>query len=749
MSTATPTRKTLSHGRDGQLSEWYADVARYPVTVPPVHRYEFAPDVPAQATALLSAGARTVFHTLVADQESEQSAYVAHRVVTAAFRHGSPAAAADLTVWLAEHRTLLHREVDALTGHREDGVGGGVRLAVLRERAAIALIGDCWLDIVSQPATQPAPIVNLLFAQHWAHRGAGNPLADQTLRRRRAVENLGVALPHVAAPDFLERAGVHDLTAWHAAFSLGLARMPVSHLPELIGWHCARHLLGVDDRLFGTPSAVPDTVVETLLKESLVIGGDWARRVRTGLHLAVAMEHEHVALLGGLAEQLASMSPEAQVVRIVARHAPYAGRQHGTVRVGGQLLTEALDPENFDAVAFTRSLRDSRQLKPMRDGDTRFLRAIRFGGPMFGIFDEAEAEVFARWTAYVQAGGEPDPDPRPAPPAVTETARWADGVLVETTDVVLAHPPAAPGDREFLHRLVTIERYPNTLRPARALATRILDAAEVLFEHGAGGRYTDATWFDYSAEALVARVEDVYWRKLVEPYSPLTTIPSVDDVIFGQTTFALGSLIDGNWAHRIGGVGRTEERSDQMLLSIYADEMGRGDVRKNHITLMYRTLASMGIELLHIADPAFVEQAELPDSLYGFSLYQLSLALFPDTLHDEILGYNLGIEMFGLGEMRMHEMQKLRGHGFDPCYEEAHLSIDNVSAGHARQSAEIVVAHLDATGRLAGPGAVAAQWRRIWRGYASFGYFVEHQLVQSLAASPTAPQPAPITELTI
>src|SRR5262249_13009315 len=156
-------------------------------------------------------------------------------------------------------------------------------------------------------------------------------------------------------------------------------------------------------------------------------------------------------------------------------------------------------------------------------------------------------------------------------------------------------------------------------------------------------------------------------------------IPSRDEVIFGQKTFALGSMIDGSWAHRIGAVGHDTRCSDDMLYAIYADEMGRGEPAKNHIILIYQVLDSLGIDVPHIRDTEFPDQDELPDHLYGFSLFQLSLALFPDSCYDEILGYNLGIEMFGLGTQRMHEMQKLRHHGFDVAYEEAHLSIDNIS----------------------------------------------------------------------
>jgi Iron-containing redox enzyme len=144
----------------------------------------------------------------------------------------------------------------------------------------------------------------------------------------------------------------------------------------------------------------------------------------------------------------------------------------------------------------------------------------------------------------------------------------------------------------------------------------------------------------------------------------------------------------------------------------------------------------MDVHLPHIRDAAFLGQADLPDDLYGFSLHQLCMALFPDTYFSEILGYNLAIEMFGLGELRLHEVAKLRHYGFDDCYEQAHLTIDNLSAGHSKQAADIIVSYLDEVRRALGEAAVQREWRRVWRGYASLAYFVEHALVKQVTTEP-------------
>lgn len=693
--------------------------------------FEFSAAAWDEATRLCALEPSALFHRLLRDQESEATLLVARRVIDAFAGADLPgddglgADADDIAAHVGTVRTALAEVIGPLAGMDADA-----HEAVLRQRAPIGLLGGCWLDVLSQPATQPSVIVNRLFAQYFVLRGRENPRRSVHQARRRALEGRDIVLPAIGAADFLAKTGARPLTALHASFYVALSRLPANFLPEVVGVHYVFHALGVDDLLFGTAPPLGEPDLREVLSAYLDLAGPAERRrLLTAVRLTLALEREHVGMLAELAAWHEGLSLESKVAEIVVRHAPMAGTQHRHVRVGGRLLAETFADPGLDIAAFLAEFRESR---PVTGEPSRFIEAIKFGGPMFGIFDEREAAVFKAWVESVHAGERPEIEISVNTVGDERASAWA-SALAHSTPADVVRAEARPrDDRELFYRLVNIENFANTLPAAFEHASKVLADAEILWTHGAGGRYTDATWFDYTPEALYERCERVYWDKLIAPYQPLKEIPDRDMVVFLQTTYALGALIDGTWLHRVGNLGHRERPSDAMLFSIYADEMGHGDLRKNHLTLIHTALASMGIRLPHIREAAFMEQGDLPDDLYGFSLYQLCLAMFPGTFYNEILGYNLAIEMFGLGELRLHEIQKLNHYGFDDCYEKAHLTIDNFSAGHTKQAADIIVTYLDGVRRTLGDAVMRQEWRRIWRGYAAYAYFVEHALLKTL-----------------
>jgi hypothetical protein len=694
----------------------------------PVGTFRFSPAAASAAAALLQRSAPELLAALLQDQESEAAQLAALCVLRDTLEHATsdrPARDhAGVRARLAEVREQVAARIRAVRA-----CGDAAQRAALRERAAIALLDTCWLDAVSQPATQPSIIVNRLFAQYWRLKGEGNRFRSAGALRRQELQRSNVDPPGLTETRFVRELAPSAATALHAAFLVALGRFPVSHLPEIVGVHAALQGIGVDHLLFETDGTTDADEALGAFDDYLeLLAGDEAGaalrdRALTACELAAGMELQHTELLVEIAQREQSQPLDAQVARIFARHAPYAGKHHGRVALGNAALVDLLGAPTPDLADLVRRLKQSPYLRPGREGRIPFVQALKFGGPMFGIFSAQEAQVLANWAHGAQAVGDvADAADLPGETnALARLARLREGL---SEAVVLESCPLLD-HRHLLHRMVNAERFPHVLEPARAHAQAQLARAQVLFRTGAAGRFTDASWFDYTPGALEERVESIYWSKLVDPYERLAAVPDRDTVIFGQKVFALGSLVDGSWVARMGRAGRYDDAEDAMLFAIYADEMGRGDLRKNHIALIYRVLESMGVRIPHLRDAAFLEQGEIPDEFYAFPLGQLALGLFADTFYPELIGYNLGIEMFGLGEMRLHEIQKLRRHRFDTSYEETHLSIDNLSAGHARQATDIIILHLDRVALRFGPAAAAQTWRRIWNGYAYFALHAE------------------------
>lgn len=713
-------------------------------TALPNAKFHFSPDVKTALDYWLNEGsAKTLYHLFASDIESETQQLLALQLMETLLSSTKeipkkPEAAKINALITSAKATLRGRAGQLALAKGED------RKIIVRQRALLSLIAGCWLDYVSQPATEPAEVVCLLSGHNFFLKGSGEIADSQQTQRYRQFAEMGITIPAVYTRGILDSLGTLELTAWQAAFWLALSRLPASFLPEVVGFHYAYYRLGFDDELTGsTPPVAPaqlDTLLETFLRHCRQTGEGTVseERMLNAVHLAVELELSHSEMLLELKSQLEQRTQDDRMAEIIRRHLPLAGKQHLRVRLEQRSLAHWLTEEKPDIASFLRALKASPYFRQPSSGTSEcsFQKAIRFGGSMFGIFSPQEAAVMARWivgsqesddiqlTSQAEAGSKQ---------AVLWLHRCRSTSLAQQ---VIWQTASLPDNRELFYRLVNIEHYASHLTLLKERVYQTLQQAEVLFTTGSGGRYTDSSYFEFTPEALLARMEKIYWEKLVQPYERLTDIPDRESVIFSQKLMALGSMIDGAWAHKFGGTLRNHRRADGKMLAIYADEMGLGEYEKNHITLILRVLKSMDITLPHIRDKAFCQQDELPD-IYDFSLHQLAMSLFPDTFYEELLGYNLGIEMLGLGEMRMHEIQKLRRYGFDTIYEEAHLTIDNFSAGHSRQAVDLIIFHLDDIKPGLSDAELQQRWRRIWRGYASFAYYLENDLDKEIAPKNT------------
>ncbi|KAI0895513.1 hypothetical protein F4806DRAFT_84651 [Annulohypoxylon nitens] len=166
----------------------------------------------------------------------------------------------------------------------------------------------------------------------------------------------------------------------------------------------------------------------------------------------------------------------------------------------------------------------------------------------------------------------------------------------------------------------------------------------------------------------------------------------------GTTPFALRGVMKDAW-------------------QILSEELGDGDVSRNHVYVYRELLRSAGINLPDPDTPAFVrEELGMDDiDVWRAAVSQLMISLFPDEFLPEMLGFNLHFEQLTLETIQAaHRLPEL---GMSGYYFILHVCIDNAHSGHAAMAQGIVSRYLDIIYSLSGKQAVEETWRRIQAGY--------------------------------
>ncbi len=136
-------------------------------------------------------------------------------------------------------------------------------------------------------------------------------------------------------------------------------------------------------------------------------------------------------------------------------------------------------------------------------------------------------------------------------------------------------------------------------------------------------------------------------------------------------------LVDGAWLY--GFTRQWDDARFSALTRIYLEELGEGMPDKNHVTL-YKKLLS---------DNQCGQWEDLPEQHFIQGAIQLALGYNTEEFMPEAIGFNLGYEQLPLHLLiTAYELNEL---GIDPYYFTLHVTVDNASTGHARQSLQALM----------------------------------------------------------
>ncbi|MDQ1742708.1 MAG: hypothetical protein QOE23_1047 [Pseudonocardiales bacterium] len=282
-------------------------------------------------------------------------------------------------------------------------------------------------------------------------------------------------------------------------------------------------------------------------------------------------------------------------------------------------------------------------------------------------------------------------------------------------------PDTEPIDeRELFHKLLNFTDNPDVLQPARAYTEYYLAQAEALSNDPHAP--ADQKYFPYSKQALQDRLNFIY-QELVDTAN--TTTPTTDpdfttraSMITRIIQFAPFNLLDGAWLRNIGETGPMDEVRS-LLYSVSMDELGDGDISKNHCNIYLDLCHSVGYYPPPVNTPEFAFDPQFLQSAFTLPAFELAISQFSQDYYPELLGMTLQLEWEVVDLKPTRDL--LDFFGIDSHFYVMHIGIDNAVNGHGQRAAEAIDIYLENVRASGGDEAVQAAWRRIWTGFVAFG----------------------------
>lgn len=200
-----------------------------------------------------------------------------------------------------------------------------------------------------------------------------------------------------------------------------------------------------------------------------------------------------------------------------------------------------------------------------------------------------------------------------------------------------------------------------------------------------------------------------------------------EDVSQSVRRLAPLKLADGAWlshVHKISTPFRLR-RMTQKAWQIFSEELGDGDLRKNHVFVYSELIKEMGTTCPEPHASSFSQwQHDVADcTVWKAAVAQQLMSIFTDSFLPEILGFNLhfeGVEFETLVTAR--ELEEL---GYDPSYSLLHICIDNAHSGHSAIALELVDEYLCHMQQSQNHSSLQQAWNRVQTGYVLSQYLNE------------------------
>jgi len=283
------------------------------------------------------------------------------------------------------------------------------------------------------------------------------------------------------------------------------------------------------------------------------------------------------------------------------------------------------------------------------------------------------------------------------------------------------------GFKRLYFQLHHLEKFPEVLPRARKLLISLLSetsaTAHEVPEHE--NILSVASFSRQELEQFLRRRDNNIGRQWEEynarrnEGSPRELFGTREEAIVWLKQIAPVKYVDGAWLGHIGKVTTPFALRKTMkgAWQILSEELGDGDLEKNHVHVYHRLLDSIAPGFPTAEMLEFGHKRHGLDSLavWKAAVAQLLISLFPVDFLPEILGFNLHFEAISMDTLKAGK--ELKEVGIDPYYFILHISIDNSSSGHSAIAIELVCQYMDYIHKVEGEEGAQKAWKKLQAGY--------------------------------
>ncbi|MFW5443833.1 MAG: iron-containing redox enzyme family protein [Methylococcaceae bacterium] len=592
----------------------------------------------------------------------------------------------------------------------------------VKQSAAILLTQPCWLQNVSQASCSQAETAVQLMSIYLQLRGENQGDANMKQSLASLLLTSSIEIPALHSYSYSQQADIIPEMIAFASSQLALARFPRILLPEILGFTLAyfqmptllescflQHQLSpgffklryqqVQKQLPSLLSCITN-YLQCFPQQKQAL---W-RRIQLGfwfyqLHMQRCRER-FVQML----EQ--PLSSSQAVAKLFQKKTIAAQGHHQNIQLQGMSLDQWFAGMPANHQQFLEALKQSSYVNKEQPLESSLLALFDVKGPMFGVLNQAELDIIKNWLKD---------DLTDEPIRVVQEPKK----VMTSVGSAVSFPPANDyallNNRALYYYLVNKDLFPDVLPIAQAKAGKLLKLCAC---------FNSLPFKQYSHQQLDTYIENSYQRE-INAYQPLRGKPKIsrEAYVWGLEQIAPMILIDGCWLQQSQVIQNVFPQVSEILFSIYCDEIGNGQLDKNHPYIFQQLLDSLSVDVPAVYSTEFVKHSGFINSAFDLPVYMLSLSSFSVQYLPELLGLNMAIELSGLGRGYMGLVDEWNYWGIDPAIASIHISIDNYVSGHTFLAKKAIQLYMDEIlFRTGDRKMLDKHWQRIYCGYASLRF---------------------------